>query len=354
MSPATAELSPPERAPGTSRGPSRRRRRLLLGALALLGGFGLVLLIGRLAGYRGLLDRLQAADPVWLLVAVCAETASLAGFTLAVRAIAVPAEERHLHLRTTVRLVFASLGAARAVVGGGPAGIALFYWGLCKAGAGRHEAAARVVALYGFTFAIFGGATWLCALAVLVESRWTAIPRLTLAWLLGAPAVFALAASARPPQRRRLAARTARWLWVGLADLRSGVTLVRRMLRRPRNVPDAWVAVALYWLGDAACLWTALHAFGFSVEPSRFAVAYSTAYLATLLPLPFGGIGSVEAVATVALRAVGVPVSVALLGVLAYRSVNFWLPTLPGLASFATLTRLGRRLEREGTRAAAT
>jgi uncharacterized membrane protein YbhN (UPF0104 family) len=102
----------------------------------------------------------------------------------------------------------------------------------------------------------------------------------------------------------------------------------------------------VYWLGDAACLWAALRAFDIATPLPRLALAYAIAYLVTLLPLPLGGIGSAEAAATLSLNAVGVPVAAGLLAVLAYWAVNFWLPTLPGLAAFATLPQLRAPLRR--------
>ena len=72
--------------------------------------------------------------------------------------------------------------------------------------------------------------------------------------------------------------------------------------------PDAGAPLAgsiVYWVGDAACLWAALHSVGRPLPVAELALAYATGYAATILPLPLGGVGGVEAAMTYALTAVG-------------------------------------------------
>ena len=57
-----------------------------------------------------------------------------------------------------------------------------------------------------------------------------------------------------------------------------------------------------------------------------------------MLPLP-GGIGAVEGGMIGALIAFGVNGSKAIVAVLAYRAISFWLPTLPGIAAYVQLRR---------------
>jgi len=60
----------------------------------------------------------------------------------------------------------------------------------------------------------------------------------------------------------------------------------------------------------------------------------------TAAPTP-GGIGAVEAVLAAGLTAVGIPAHEAVPGVLIYRVATFWLPILPGWATFLVLQRVG-------------
>jgi hypothetical protein len=305
--------------------------------------FGLVLLVERAAGYQGVLDRLRGAKPEWLALAIAGEAVCFAAFAAAVRGVFALRGGPAIRYPTAVRLVFASLGAARAVPAGAPAGIAVFVWAARKTGLTRAQTASRVLALYALLFGVFAGGTWLCALSVLAAERVSL--GLTLPWLVAVPLVFASATAFRAPRPQGwIPGRLGRWLQTRLAEIEDGFATVREIALHPRREAGLIAAAVLDWVGDALCLWASLRAFGVTVQPDRLLLAYSTAYLTTLLPLPLGGIGTVETATVLALRSVGVPVSAGFLAVLGYRAINFWLPTLPGLTSFATLGRLGRRL----------
>lgn len=77
-------------------------------------------------------------------------------------------------------------------------------------------------------------------------------------------------------------------------------------------------------------------------------LAYATGYAVTILPLPAGGTGGVEAATTYALHLLGIPLAVALPAVVLYRVVNFWLPILPAAAVLPTLRRLEGQLRADG------
>jgi uncharacterized protein (TIRG00374 family) len=251
--------------------------------------------------------------------------------------------------------VLASLGASRAILGGGPAGIAIFLWGARKTGFPRSQATSRVLTLYELQFGVLATGTWLCALSVVLSGRGLTLLHFTLPWLVVVPLLVAAAASFRAPSLREwIPGRIGGWLENGLAEIEAGFAYVGAIASHPRKAAVLITAAALDWLGDAFCLWASLCAFGLLVRPHRFLLAYSTAYLITLLPLPFAGIGTVEAMTVLSLRAVGVPVSAGFLAVLAYRAINFWLPTVPGLVSLASLSRLGRRLAQARSQPAGT
>ena len=65
-------------------------------------------------------------------------------------------------------------------------------------------------------------------------------------------------------------------------------------------------------------------------------MGYFLGTLGSLLPLP-GGVGGVEGAMIGAFVAFGVPASSAVVAVLAYRAISFWLPTLPGIAGYLAL-----------------
>jgi uncharacterized protein (TIRG00374 family) len=90
------------------------------------------------------------------------------------------------------------------------------------------------------------------------------------------------------------------------------------------------------WLLDAASLWVFLEAFGYRMGIDGLIVSYGLANVLAAIPLTPGGLGVVEAVLTSSLVGFGSPRGVAILGVIGYRLVNFWLPIpLGGLASIS-------------------
>ncbi|MEA2461676.1 MAG: putative heme transporter, partial [Actinomycetota bacterium] len=96
------------------------------------------------------------------------------------------------------------------------------------------------------------------------------------------------------------------------------------------------------WLLDAASLWVLVWAFGFRVGLDGLIVAYGLANVLAAVPITPGGLGVVEAVLTSSLVGFGAPRGVAILGVITYRLLNFWLPIpLGGIASVSLRFRPG-------------
>ena len=110
------------------------------------------------------------------------------------------------------------------------------------------------------------------------------------------------------------------------------------ILARNRRVM-AWALTwaALNWLLDAASLWCFVAAFGHVVNPVELFAAYGVANMAGAIPLTPGGLGVVDSVTPLLLVSFGVTRSVATLGVLGWRLVNFWLPIPTGALSYVSL-----------------
>jgi uncharacterized protein (TIRG00374 family) len=93
----------------------------------------------------------------------------------------------------------------------------------------------------------------------------------------------------------------------------------------------AWAAAN--WVLDAASLWVFLAAFGHRMAPDGLLVSYGIAFVLAAIPITPGGLGVVEATLTSLLVGFGAPRGEAILAVISYRLVNFWLPIpLGGLA----------------------
>jgi uncharacterized protein (TIRG00374 family) len=91
------------------------------------------------------------------------------------------------------------------------------------------------------------------------------------------------------------------------------------------------------WVLDMGSLWVFLAAFGHTVNPVSLVVAFGLANVLAAIPLTPGGLGVVEAVLTSTLVGFGTPSGIAILGVISYRLVNFWLPIPVGAGAYVSL-----------------
>jgi uncharacterized protein (TIRG00374 family) len=99
----------------------------------------------------------------------------------------------------------------------------------------------------------------------------------------------------------------------------------------------AVIWAAANWLLDAASLWVFVIAFGRVVSPVDLLVAYGLANILAVIPITPGGLGVVEGVLIPTLSGFGVPKEMAILGVLSWRLINFWLPIPFGGLAYLSL-----------------
>ena len=238
----------------------------------------------------------------------------------------------------SLEVALAGFALTQLVAAGGAAGMAFTFWVLRRLGFSRKNALVQLITLNTAVYFVFGWLGWLGALVGLVDP---AVPKaMAVGWLAGFAAVIALALWFTQPQRKATfgAAEDAPRLRRALAV---GVSAAARV-RDCTHTADGRRLLAwslLYWAGDLVSLWAALRAFGVAVSATAIVGAYVTGYLAQSVPIPLIATGGVDAATTFTLTAVGVPIEVALLGVLAHRVFAFWLPMIPGLWSATVLVR---------------
>jgi len=99
------------------------------------------------------------------------------------------------------------------------------------------------------------------------------------------------------------------------------------------------------WALDLVVLYLFFLAVGHHQHLGAVIVAYSIANLLAVLPITPGGLGIVEATLVALSIPFGAPRQIAVIAVIGYRLVNFWLPLPFGAAAYAHLTssRRGRR-----------
>jgi len=149
----------------------------------------------------------------------------------------------------------------------------------------------------------------------------------------------------KPFERRLLAqaersqGRAQRW-WRRAAtfprSLQAGTRAALSMIRR--RDPSLIGAIG-NWAFDIGALWASFHAFGHPPAGAVLVMGYYVGTLGNTLPLP-AGIGGVEGGMIGSFIAFGVNGSLAVLAVLAvlaYRTISYWLPTIPGAVSYFRL-----------------
>jgi uncharacterized protein (TIRG00374 family) len=112
---------------------------------------------------------------------------------------------------------------------------------------------------------------------------------------------------------------------------------IRRLARNRSVLIESLTWAALNWLLDAASLWCFIAAFGGFANPVGLFAAYGIANVLGAIPVTPGGLGIIDTVTPVLLVGFGLTSSVATLGVLAWRLVNFWLPIPTGAIAYVSL-----------------
>jgi uncharacterized membrane protein YbhN (UPF0104 family) len=303
---------------------------------------------------RSELAHVSGGTPWLLALAVLLEAASLASYTWLTQS-TVPAPHRAAW-RTQLSMDLTGFAASHTLPGGGTTASALRYRLMTARGIPRSEALS--------TAAVQATFSDLALLATYCLGVGLALPQLGdhPVYVIGAAVGMVLIgasglgswvlARSRPgshlsPRAEPLRSpRLRRWArqWRHLAgDVRDFL-----VDRERRNV--ALLFAFGNWVLDAATLWICLAAFGAVVQPGLLLTAYGAANLLGLLPLTPGGLGVVEGVLMPALVAFGVGGGAAVLGVLSWRVVQFWLPIPVGGVAYVGLrisdAREGRDLSR--------
>ncbi|MGH3100836.1 MAG: lysylphosphatidylglycerol synthase transmembrane domain-containing protein, partial [Thermoleophilia bacterium] len=319
---------------------------LALGAAAT--GFA-VFVLPEIAGAGAEWARVRMGDAVWLVAAAVAEMLSYAGYVALLRGV-FPGTVRW---RESFLITMAGVAATRLLATAGAGGIAMTSWALRRLGLPARAVAEGMVAFMVILYAVYMG-----SLVVLGIGLGTGVltggggPLLTFVPAALGAAVIALAlAMAQAPGRieRRvaeLAAGAGRlhrplvWLSEVLAHGGEGVRYAFALVSRR---PTILLGAVAWWAFDIATLAAGFHAFGNAPLVTVLVMGYFVGTLGNLLPLP-GGVGGVEGGMIGAFVAFGQPAGVALVAVLAYRLVSFWLPTAIGAPAYLALRRtLGPR-----------
>lgn len=319
----------------------RRLPRSLKRVVVGLGAFVVVeyLVLPQVAGARHALHLLAGVNVSFLLAGVVLEVSAVCAYAKLTQATLPP--EGRPNLGTLLRIDLSTLAASHIVPGGTAAGAGLGYRLLSETGVSGTDVGFALTTQGLGSAVVLNVLLWL---GLLVSIPLRGFNRLYgTAAVLGAIllATFALAivSLTRGEQRlARIVCRVADRMPLleaeGVSRVLHRVADRLRLLGRDRRLLGRAVAWATAnWLLDAASLWVFLAAFGHVVGLDGLIVSFGLANVLAAVPVTPGGIGVVEAILTSSLVGFGTPRGVAVLGVISYRLVNFWLPIpLGGLA----------------------
>jgi len=322
-----------------------RKRLIIIAIIAIVVLGGLYFLVPKLAGLNKTWGQLKHGAPVLLGVGAVLELASVVGYALLFRNVFGRGMPR-IDWRASIQIPLAGIAAIRLLSAAGAGGVAVTAWALRRAGMERGVIACRMVASYVIQYSIYMGAMLVCGVGLwfglfsgggsfsllIVPALFAAIVILLVAAMIFIPEDFERRLGQLARRRGRIggwAARAATAPKTLGAGVRTAVTVARER-------PLALVGAAAYWGFDITVLGFSFHAFGQVVPVAVLVMGYFIGTLGSLLPLP-GGIGGVEGGMIGAFAAFGVPAGRAVIGVLAYRAISFWLPTIPGVVGYLRL-----------------
>jgi len=317
------------------------RRGILIFALLLIVEY---LVVPELVGASKDLYLLSRVNAAWLVAGLVLEAASLFCYGLLTRAV-LPPGARNPGLSRLFRIDLAAAAVAHVIPAGtlGSAGIG---YRLFTAEGIEGKDAAVMMATKGLgSTVVLNVLLWLSLVVSIPLAGFHPI-YVTVA-IIGAVLLLAVAAVAlgitRGTERASRILRAAGDRIPGLTGerleraFREAAASLSALGHDRRVLARSLTWASLNWLLDAASLWCFVAAFGRLVNPVELFAAYGIANVAGVLPVTPAGLGVIDSVAPLLLVSFGVTRSVATLGVLGWRLVNFWLPIPAGAAAYVSL-----------------
>src|SRR5215471_11926033 len=317
------------------------RRGIVIFALILIVEY---LVVPELVGASRDLYLLGQVDAAWLVAGLALEGLSLFCYGLLTQAV-LPRGSVNPGLSRLFRIDLAAAAVAHALPAGTLGSAGLGYKLFTDEGIKGRDAAVMMAAKGLGSTVVLNVLLWLSLVISIPLAGFHPI-YVTVA-ITGAVIMFAIAALAfgfiRGAKRAsrilhfvgdRIPGLSGDRLEQSLLDAAASLSAIARD-RRTLVMSLTWAT--LNWLLDAASLWCFVAAFGKFVNPVELFAAYGIANVAGALPLTPAGLGVVDSLAPLLLVSFGVTRSVATLGVLAWRLVNFWLPIPAGAIAYVSL-----------------
>jgi uncharacterized membrane protein YbhN (UPF0104 family) len=337
-----------------------RRQAIAFGLFVVTVVGFLYFVLPKLAGVGTTLHHLEHGDVWWIAIGVVLELLSFAGYVVLFRSVFVPRmgarPPQPIGWPESYQITMAGLAATRLFATAGAGGIALTAWALRRSGMEARLVASRMVAFMVLLYVVYAGSVLLDGLGLGTglfpgggSFALTIVPAIVAAVLMAAIGAMALLPGDIERRLGRWASgsgRLAHWVARAVTVPALAASGVRTAIELVRERDPGLLGAVAWWGFDVCVLWAMFHAFG---SPPPFTViwmSYFIGMLGNLLPLP-GGLGGVEGGMIGALAAFGVNLDLAVLAVLSYRGISFWLPTIPGAVAYFQLRRTVARWREE-------
>ena len=342
-----------------------RRQAVAFGVFVLTVVGFLYFVLPKLAGVGTTLHHLENGDGWWIAFGVVLELLSFAGYVVLFRAVFVTSGSRPSRLSQpsgpigwseSYQITMAGLAATRLFDTAGAGGVALTAWALRRSGMEARLVACRMVAFMVLLYAVYAGSVLIDGLGLGTglfpgggSFALTFVPAIVSAVLMTVVGAMALLPGDIERRLGRWASgsgRVAHWVARAVTVPALAASGVRTAIELIRERDPGLLGAVAWWGFDIGVLWAMFHAFG---SPPPFTViwmSYFIGMLGNLLPLP-GGLGGVEGGMIGAFAAFGVDLDLAVLAVLSYRAISFWLPTIPGAVAYFQLRHTVARWREE-------
>jgi uncharacterized membrane protein YbhN (UPF0104 family) len=329
------------------------RALLTLGGFLLLAIAALYFLLPQLAGLRNTWHRVKDGSPWWMVAGLVFAFCQFGGYVTMFRGVFLRADERgRIDWKAAYQITLAASAATRLFAAGGAGGLVLQAWALRRAGMPRRRVADTTLSFLILTYFPYVLAVIVCGFGLRIgifpgpaPFALTLVPAVIGLIALGLGLAVALVPTdlqRRVGSIRCGSGRLSRWL-KRLANAPASASAgMRDAIDHVRSGDPALLGAIAFWGFQILVLWAAFHAFG---EPPPWAVliqAFFLGMLGNLLPLP-GGVGGVEGGMIGAFAAFGVDSGLAVVAVLVYRALTFWLPLIPGVIAYFRLRRTVER-----------
>jgi uncharacterized protein (TIRG00374 family) len=311
---------------------------------AVVLGLTLYLLVPRIGGLQRSLFELRHAHLWLMLLGVTVEAGSLFAYILLYRKV-LDAEHRPVSIRAAGQAIMAAFLVSHVIPGGSAAGTVVNIKTMERQGV-----PARITGLaIGLTVLVSDLAFAAIFLAGLTYSL--AKGHVPVGFIAGVTVVIpillgfvglAFGFAFRPEPAKRVVHRVASWLHRlvhrvdpdAVTHTASELAAEARITLTGRSLFLALMFALANRLLDISVLYLFFLAVGHHQHFGALVVAYSIANLAAVIPLTPGGLGIVEAALVAVSVGFGATRAVALVAVLGYRLVNFWLPLPLGLYAY--------------------